>query len=128
MFSGTIGRKRYAIGFVFWALASILGGYLASALGLAGKITIGTQAHMIATILAYVAVVVGSIIFKSSLMVRRMRDINFSPYFILIFWVIVLISIKFTASSQGVGLNANFLTIAAFLAFEPLLFLRRGIS
>lgn len=128
MFRGTLTRRQYALHASTWIVATILAGLLCSVVGMAGQVIAGTKGHMAGTLGAYAVVVLVSILAKSAIMTRRMRDAGISRWVLLLYWVPLLVSVNFHASHEGVGLDVNSLTILTLLLVEPFLLLRRGRS
>ena len=123
-------RKRYAASMGVWILAVAVGALLCSGLAMVGAAIAGERGHMYGTIGSYAVVVLAAIVAKSILMTRRMRDAGISPMSLILYWALILFSIRFSVSSSGVGFNFNIVTVLALILFEPVLLLKptRGVE
>lgn len=117
-------RRQYAAFMGVWILAVAVGTLLCSGFAMVGAAIAGEKGHMYGTIGSYAVVVLAAMVVKSVLMTRRMRDAGISPLSLILYWALILFSVRFSVSDSGVGFNFNVVTVLALILFEPVLLLK----
>lgn len=126
LFDGVLSRRSYMLALVSGIVVVIIAALGCSLFGIIGRAIAGTPGHMIGTMGSYAILVAGVVIWKATIMTRRLRDAGRSPYWTIAYFVPILLSMEFTAGSNGVGFHVNGITILTLLIFEPFLMIMRS--